>query len=71
MERSIREIVTGNSLAANHGSLGAVSDAGGYTQIHVGLFDEDPIEQGTLNLGSAAGGNVPVPDGSVLPQSAR
>lgn len=64
MERSIREIVTGNSLAANHGSLDAGSRSAGYTKIQVGPFDEDPIEQTTRNLRSAARGLVPVPVGS-------
>lgn len=64
MERSIREIVTGNSLAANHGPLDVASHLSGHTKIHVGPIDEDPIEQTTRNLRGAAGGLVPVPVGS-------
>lgn len=63
MERSIRPIVTGNSLAANHGPLDAVFHSGGYAQIPVGPFDEDPIRRTTRNL-RGAGGMVPVPVGS-------
>jgi hypothetical protein len=64
MDRAIRPIVTGNSLAANHGRLDAASHSGGYTKIHVGPFDEDPIEQTTRNLRGAADRMVPVPVGS-------